>query len=159
MACSFSRHDPPAISISWGRLNNVVYKTNPCTLEELKHNISHEINNINRGELQWVNFIKRYQKWLECSRTVPAPPSIKLISMTICKIPVVLKMWLVVSPRSYTVRYPPRVCQQCTVKSPLLLSTLVLISLYKEECLLVCCYTRLQFYSDLEEILHTWPSI
>ena len=42
-------------------------------------------------------------------------------------------MWLVVSLRSYAVRHPTRVRQQCTVKSPLLLSTLVVISLYKEE--------------------------
>ena len=60
--------------------------------------------------------------------TVQAPPSIKLVSTRICKI--VTEMWLVVSPRSYSVRSPPRVRQQCTVKSPLLLSTLVLISLY-----------------------------
>ena len=38
-----------------------------------------------------------------------------------------------VSPRSYAVRTTPRVRQQCIVKSPLLLSTLVLISLYIEQ--------------------------
>ena len=64
------------------------------------------------------------QRW-----TVPAPPTIKLVSTTICKI--VTEMWLVVSPRLCAVRYPPRVHQQCTVKSPLLLSTLVLVSLYE----------------------------
>ena len=63
--------------------------------------------------------------------TVPSPPSIKLVSTRICEI--VTEMWLVVSLRSYAVRYPPWVRQQCTVKSPLLLSTLVVISLYKEE--------------------------
>ena len=58
---------PLAISISGGRLKNVVYKINPRTLEELKHNIRNEINNINRGELQrvMINFIKRFQKWLD----------------------------------------------------------------------------------------------
>ena len=47
----------------WGKLKNVVYKTNPRTLEELKRNIRDEIN-ISRGELQRVmeNFIKRCQK-------------------------------------------------------------------------------------------------
>ena len=34
----------------WHRLKNAVYKTNPCTLEELKRNIRDEIN-ISRGEL------------------------------------------------------------------------------------------------------------
>ena len=33
-------------------LKNAVYKTNSCTLEELKRNIRDEINNINRRELQ-----------------------------------------------------------------------------------------------------------
>ena len=47
-------------------------------------------------------------------------------------------MWLVVSLRSYAVRYLPRVRQQCIVKYPLLLSTLVLISLYKCVCVCVC---------------------
>ena len=46
--------------------------------------------------------------------TVPAPPSIKLV---------------VVSPRYYTVCSRPRVRQQCTMKSLLLLFTLLLISL------------------------------
>ena len=48
----------------WGRLKKAVYRTNPRTLDELKHNIRDEINNINRGELQRVmgNFIKRCQK-------------------------------------------------------------------------------------------------
>ena len=43
-----------------GRLKNAVYKTNPRTLEELRHNIHDEINNINRGELQRVmgNFVR-----------------------------------------------------------------------------------------------------
>ena len=51
----------------WGRLKNAVYKTNPCTLEELKHNICDKINNINREELQRVmgNFIKRCQKCID----------------------------------------------------------------------------------------------
>ena len=51
----------------WGRLKNAVYKTNPCTLKELKHDIHNEINNIKRGEFKRVtgNFIKRYQKWLD----------------------------------------------------------------------------------------------
>ena len=51
----------------WSRLKNAVYKTNPCTLEELKCNIRDKINNINRGELQRVmgNFIKRCQKCLD----------------------------------------------------------------------------------------------
>ena len=51
----------------WGRLKDAVYKTYLCILEELKHNIRDEINNINRGELQRVmgNFIKRCQKWLD----------------------------------------------------------------------------------------------
>ena len=39
-------------------------------------------------------------------------------------------MCVVVSPRFHDVRFPPRVHQQCTMKSPLLLPTLVLISLY-----------------------------
>ena len=60
--------------------------------------------------------------------TVPAPQSVKLVNTTICKI--VEEIWLVVSPRSYAVRYLPRVCQQFIVKSPLLVSALVLISLY-----------------------------
>ena len=55
-------------------------------------------------------------------------PSIKLVSTTICKI--VTEMWFVVSPRSYAVRSPPRARQQGTVKSLLLLSTLVQIFLY-----------------------------
>ena len=38
----------------WGRFKNAVYKTNPHTLEELKHNIRDGINNINRGELKHV---------------------------------------------------------------------------------------------------------
>ena len=48
----------------WGRLKNAMYKTNPCTLEELKRNIHDEINNINRGELQQVmgNFNKEVPK-------------------------------------------------------------------------------------------------
>ena len=50
--------------------------------------------------------------------TVPVPPWIKLVSITICKI--FTKVWLVVSPRSYAVRYPPRVRQHCIMKSPLL---------------------------------------
>ena len=37
--------------------------------------------------------------------TVPAPPSIKLVSTAICKI--VTEMWLVVSPRCDAVSYPP----------------------------------------------------
>ena len=51
---------PPVISISGGRLKNVVYNTYPRTLVELTRNISDEINNISRGELQRVmgNFIK-----------------------------------------------------------------------------------------------------
>ena len=60
--------------------------------------------------------------------TVPAPLSIKLVSTTVCKI--VTEMCVVVSSRSYAVRSPPRVRQQYTVKSPLLLSTFFLISLY-----------------------------
>ena len=60
--------------------------------------------------------------------TVPSPPSIKLVSTTICKI--VTEMWLVVSPRSCAVRYPSRGRQQCIMEPPLLLSTLVLIFLY-----------------------------
>ena len=45
----------------WGRLKNALYKTNPRTLEELKHNTRAEIKNMNRGELQRVmgNFINR----------------------------------------------------------------------------------------------------
>ena len=76
------------------------------------------------------NFIRRCQKIYGQRRwTVPAPPTVKLVSRpTICKI--ITEMCVVVSPRSYAVRSPPRVRQQCTVKSPLLLSTLVLISLY-----------------------------
>ena len=73
----------------WGRLKNAVYKSNPHTLEELKCNIRDKINNINRGELQRVigNFIKRCQKMVGQRRwAVPAPPSIKLVSTTICKI-------------------------------------------------------------------------
>ena len=48
-------------------LANDVYKTNPRTLKELKHNIHDKINSINRGELKQVigNFIKRCQKWLD----------------------------------------------------------------------------------------------
>ena len=42
-----------------------------------------------------------------------------------------MEMCVVESPRSYAVRYPPRVRHQCTVKSPLLLPTLVLLSLYR----------------------------
>ena len=61
--------------------------------------------------------------------TVTAPPSIKLVSTTTCKI--VTEMCVVVSTRSYAVRTRPQVRQQCIVKSPFLLSTLVLISLYK----------------------------
>ena len=68
---------------------------------------------------------KMYGQW-RC--TVPAPSSIKLVSMTICKI--VTEMCVVVSSQSYAVRSWPRVRQQCTVKFPLLLSTLVLISVY-----------------------------
>ena len=50
----------------WGILKNAVYKTNPRTLEELKHYIRDEIN-ISRGELQRVmgNYIKRCQNWLD----------------------------------------------------------------------------------------------
>ena len=44
---------------------------------------------------------------------VPASPSIKLVSATICKL--VTEMCMVVSPRSYAVRSPPKVRQQCTV--------------------------------------------
>ena len=54
--------------------------------------------------------------------TVPAPPSIKLVSMTICKI--VMEMCVVVSLRSYSVLSWPRVRQQCTVKFPLFLISL-----------------------------------
>ena len=51
----------------WGRLKNIVYKTNPRTLVELKRNIHDEINIINRGEPQRVmgNFIKRRQKCMD----------------------------------------------------------------------------------------------
>ena len=60
--------------------------------------------------------------------TVSAPLSIKLVSTTICKI--VMEMCVAVSPWSYAVHTRQWVHQQCIVKSPLLLSTHVLISLY-----------------------------
>ena len=55
------------LSCSSRRLKNTVYKTDPCTLEELKRNICDKINIINRGELQRVmgNFKKRYQKCMD----------------------------------------------------------------------------------------------
>ena len=54
----------------WGRLKNAVYKTNPRTLEELKHNIREEIYNMNRGKLQQImrNFVKRCQKCMDNKR-------------------------------------------------------------------------------------------
>ena len=66
------------------------------------------------------------RKW-----TVPAPPSIKLVSTKICKI--VMKIYVVVSLGSYAAHTWPRVHQQCTIKSLLLLSTLVLISLFMDK--------------------------
>ena len=56
---------------------------------------------------------------------IPAHLSIKLVSTTIYKI--VREMYVVVSLRSHDVRFRPGLHQQCIVKSPLLLSTLVLI--------------------------------
>ena len=73
--------------------------------------------------------MSRQRRW-----TVPAPPSIKLVSTTICKI--VTAMCVVVSPRSYAVRTRPRVRQQRTVKSPCLLSNAILISLYLRKIVL-----------------------
>ena len=63
MACLFSRHDSPCNFYLWGGLKNAVYKTNPCSQDELKHNIHDEINNIIREGLERImgNFIKRYQ--------------------------------------------------------------------------------------------------
>ena len=63
------------------------------------------------------------RKW-----TISAPLSIKLVSTAICKI--VMEMCVVVSPQSYAVRNRLRVRQQRTIKSQLLLSALVIISLY-----------------------------
>ena len=100
------------ISINW----NIISVTKLTSIEE------------NYNEL-WEIFWEVPKMYGQRRWTVPAPPSIKFVSTTICKI--VTEMWLVVSPRSYAVRTPPRVHQQCTVKFPLLLSTLVLISLYR----------------------------
>ena len=95
-----------------------------------KRNIPDEIN-INREELQRVvgNFIKTCQICIDNEGgQFQHLRQQKLVSTTISKI--VTEMWLVVSPRSYAVRSPPRVRQQYTVKSPLLQSTLIVISLY-----------------------------
>ena len=64
-AITFSNMTPCNFSLS-STLKNAVYKTNPRTLDELKHNICDEIN-ISRGELQPVigNFIKRCQKCID----------------------------------------------------------------------------------------------
>ena len=69
MAFSFSRHDPCDFYL-WGKLKNAVYKTNLCTLEELKRNVCDKINNISRGEPQRVmgNYIKRCQKCMDHER-------------------------------------------------------------------------------------------
>ena len=76
-----------------------------------------------------ANFINRCLKMYGQRRwTVPALPSIKSASMKVCKI--VTEMCVVLSPRSYAVRSPPRVRVQGTVKSKLLLFPLVLITLY-----------------------------
>ena len=77
---------PPCDFYLWGRLKNVVYKTNSRTMEELKSNIRDEINRISKGELQasYGKFYKELPKMVGQRRwTVPAPPSIKLVS---CKI-------------------------------------------------------------------------
>ena len=70
--------------------------------------------------------------------TVPTPPSINLVSTTTCKI--ATEMCVVVSPRCYAVRSRPQVRHKCIVKSPLLLSTLVLISLYNSDYYLYFIY-------------------
>ena len=82
-------------------IENVVYKINPRTLEELKRNIRDEIN-INRGEVQRVmgNFIKRYQKCMD-------------------------------NEGGQFQHLVSKVSKYDNLKSPLLLSTLVLIFLYK----------------------------
>ena len=97
-------------SCSSHRLKNYMYKTSPCTLQELKCNIHDEINNMIRGELQRVmgKFYKEVPKMYGQRRwTVPVPPSTKLVCTTVCKI--VTEMCVVVSPGSYAVRSPPRV--------------------------------------------------
>ena len=107
----------PCVFYLWGRLKNAVYKTKQRSLKELKLNIRDEINNINRGELKRAmgNVIKRCQKWLDNEGgQFQHLLSVKLVSTTICKI--LREMWLVVSPRSFAVCYPPLGLQLCIVK-------------------------------------------
>ena len=113
----------------WSTLKNAVYNTNTRTKEKLKRNIRDELNKISREDVQRVmgNFIKVPKIYRQRRWTVPAPPSIQLASTTIYKI--VKEMCVVVSLQSYADHTQPRVRQQRTVKSPLLLSALVLISL------------------------------
>ena len=102
------------------------------TLEDISHRLEQSPSKSLRHLLQQVGIYGRFYKEVlkmygQRRWTVPVPPSIKLVSMTICKI--VTEMCVVVSPWSYAVCSLPRTHQQCTVKSLLLLSTLVPISL------------------------------
>ena len=51
----------------WGHLKNKVYATNPHTLEELKANVTREIDSISEGELIRVkaHFLKGWQKCVD----------------------------------------------------------------------------------------------
>ena len=91
---------PPREFYLWGRLESVVYNTNPCNLEGLKRNIRDEINN---NTASYGKFYKEVPKLVGQRRwIVVATPSIKLVSTTFCKI--VTEIWLVVTPLSVTRR-------------------------------------------------------
>ena len=51
----------------WGNLKNIIYKTNPHTIDELKQNIRTEINAISEAELMCVNanFLRQCRRCID----------------------------------------------------------------------------------------------